>query len=214
MRDNCKVLVLVLIFLVLSSVSGLAQSVEVHPYAGGFFAGQWKDQFKLRNQGVYGAKFGKFVSDRVQVEGNLGYMNHFEFQDTSTRSRALIWEVSPSFNFFNNRFAKFAPYATVGLGGVTAKVDAIDGDGTGEDRIDMLAGARPANSSVVPQSQVMSNGDTFLAVSYGGGIKALNLHGPLGFRVDVRGRSLPNFYGNSVSWLETTAGLTFSWGER
>jgi hypothetical protein len=53
-----------------------------------------------------------------------------------------------------------------------------------------------------------------LQLNYGGGIKFLNLAGPLGFRVDVRGRTLPNFFGENTTWLEPTAGITFSWGER
>jgi hypothetical protein len=56
--------------------------------------------------------------------------------------------------------------------------------------------------------KVMESGDTFFTVNYGGGIKFLNLAGPLGFPVDVRGRTLPNF----TTWLEPTAGITFSWG--
>jgi len=62
--------------------------------------------------------------------------------------------------------------------------------------------------------KVMQSGDTFFTVNYGGGIKFLNLARPLGFRVDVRGRTLPNFFGETTTWLEPTAGITFSWGER
>jgi len=41
------------------------------------------------------------------------------------------------------------------------------------------------------------------------------VNGPgTGYRADVRGRTLPRFYGFRFSWLEVTAGLTFSWGER
>jgi hypothetical protein len=36
----------------------------------------------------------------------------------------------------------------------------------------------------------------------------------MGVRADFRGRSMPNFFGNSVSWLEMSGGLTFTWGER
>jgi len=51
-------------------------------------------------------------------------------------------------------------------------------------------------------------------VNYGGGIKFLNIAGPVGFRVDVCGRTLPNFFGETTTWLEPTAGIIFSWGER
>jgi len=60
----------------------------------------------------------------------------------------------------------------------------------------------------------MQSGDTFFTVNYGGGIKFLNLAGPVGFRVDVRGRTMPNFFGETAAWLEPTAGITFSLGER
>jgi hypothetical protein len=51
-------------------------------------------------------------------------------------------------------------------------------------------------------------------VSYGGGLKALQLWGPVGLRADVRGRTMPNFFGERLTWGEATGGLTFSWGER
>jgi hypothetical protein len=56
--------------------------------------------------------------------------------------------------------------------------------------------------------------DNFLTLSYGGGLKVLNKWGPIGYRADVRGRTIPSFYGYRFTFLETTAGLTFSWGER
>jgi len=36
----------------------------------------------------------------------------------------------------------------------------------------------------------------------------------MGLRADIRGRTIPNFLGNSTSWPELTGGLTFTWGER
>jgi len=74
-----------------------------------------------------------------------------------------------------------------------------------------------ANGAVVPnpgRSKVLSSGDTFLTFNYGGGIKFLNVAGPMGFRFDVRGRTLPNFFGETTTWFEPSAGITFSWGER
>jgi hypothetical protein len=61
---------------------------------------------------------------------------------------------------------------------------------------------------------MLENRDTFFTFSYGGGIKALRLAGPMGLRVDIRGRSIPNLLGNSTSWPELTGGLTFTFGER
>jgi len=71
--------------------------------------------------------------------------------------------------------------------------------------------------AVVPnpaRSKIMDSGDTFFTVNYGGGVKFLKVVGPMGFRVDVRGRTIPNFLSQTTTWLEPTAGVTFNWGER
>jgi hypothetical protein len=60
----------------------------------------------------------------------------------------------------------------------------------------------------------MNDGNSFFNVSYGGGIKSEKLLGPLGVRVDVRGRTMPNYYHTSPTWLEATVGFNFMWGER
>jgi hypothetical protein len=46
------------------------------------------------------------------------------------------------------------------------------------------------------------------------GFKAMKLWGPMGARVDIRGRTFPNFRGETVTWPEATAGLVFTFGER
>jgi hypothetical protein len=63
-------------------------------------------------------------------------------------------------------------------------------------------------------AKILDNNDTFFTFSYGGGVKAFRVAGPVGFRVDVRGRTLPNFFGESNTWAEFTGGLVFAWGER
>ena len=62
--------------------------------------------------------------------------------------------------------------------------------------------------------RILDNNDTFFTFSYGGGFKALRLAGPVGFRFDVRGRTIPNFFGESSTRAEFTGGLVFAWGER
>jgi hypothetical protein len=62
--------------------------------------------------------------------------------------------------------------------------------------------------------RILDNNDTFFTISYGGGVKGLRLAGPLGFRVDVRGRTIPNYFGSSTTRAEFTGGLVFAWGER
>jgi len=203
-----SLLFLLVILLGIGTEVAIAQKVEVHPYAGGFFPSQWRKDFTLKNEGIYGLKVGVFTSDRLELEGNFGYINHFEFRGTDPRSRALSWELAPSWNIFSGQFDRVSPYLSVGVGGITSIVgkpnDAFVTDP--EDTADI--------SPVFGPSLTIHDKDTFFQVSYGGGIKALNLWGPAGIRFDLRGRSMPNFFGNSVSWLETTGGLTFTFGER
>lgn len=204
-----KNLILALVILVfgLGAQSAFAQRFEIHPYAGGFFPGEWRSEFELRDEGIYGLKGGMFVSDRVELEGNFGYINHLQFKGTDPKSRGFVWEFSPSINFFSPQFSRFVPYLAVGVGGLTGWVG--DVEDFGDDN--------PDSASITPVAGpdlTLEDGDTFLQVSYGGGVKGINLWGPMGLRADVRGRSMPNFFGNSVTWLEMTGGLTFTWGER
>jgi hypothetical protein len=60
---------------------------------------------------------------------------------------------------------------------------------------------------------IVADNTPFFTINYGGGFKATNLKGPLGVRLDVRGRT-PNFRGDVMTWPEATAGLTFAFGER
>jgi len=196
-----------LLILVFAAGPLLAQKAEIHPYGGGIFPFAYRDNFDLKRQGVVGVKGGVFFADRFELEGNLGYLNHFEFKNTDPRSRAFIWEVGPSVNFFSPHFSKTVPYLSLGVGGVTGFI------GDPED-----IGARSAQSAnIMPAGSprmILSDGDTFFQFSYGGGVKGLRLWGPMGLRGEVRGRTMPNFFGNSLTWVETTGGVTFSWGER
>jgi hypothetical protein len=206
---NKVTLGLVILILGTGVQSSWAQRVELHPYAGGLFSGDWKDSYQLDRDGVYGLKAAVFVSNHVQLEGNLGYVNHFKFKRTDPKTRAWIWEVAPSFNFFNTRFSDVVPFVSVGAGGVTGIVG--DPEDFDEDFFDKdVADFTPENG---PPLQLQGR-DTFFQFSYGGGVKAMNLWGPVGLRGEVRGRTIPNFFGNSITWLETTGGVTFTWGER
>ena len=42
----------------------------------------------------------------------------------------------------------------------------------------------------------------------------MNVLGPIGFRADFRGRTIPNFFQQTINWPEVTGGLLLSWGER
>jgi len=59
-----------------------AQSVELYPYAGGFWPGRvdnWGNN-KLKSEGIYGLKGGVFLTENAEVEGSFGYINHFEMR--------------------------------------------------------------------------------------------------------------------------------------
>jgi hypothetical protein len=206
MKKNLLFGLLILVFGI-GTQSAFAQRFEIHPYAGAFMPGDWRDEFEINEEGIYGIKGGMFVSDRLELEGNIGYINHFQFEGTDPKARGLIWEFAPSVNFFSSRFSKFVPYASVGVGAMTNWVGDLEDVGD--------PGPDAENISPVGGPDLtLEDGDTFLQVSYGGGVKGINLWGPVGLRFDLRGRSMPNFFGNHLSWLETSGGLTFTWGER
>jgi hypothetical protein len=84
--------------------------------------------------------------------------------------------------------------------------------------IDTTDGVRffssPTGSTVVVANTVMDN-RTFFTFSYGGGLKAQRLWGPMGLFGDFRGRTIPNFFnGHGLTYPEISAGLNFSWGEK
>src|SRR5215470_612239 len=167
-------------------VGAFAQRWEVHPYAGGFFSGKAAHILDVKNQPMYGIKAGWLANTNFELEGHFGYINDLSYQGTLTRKKAYIAEGLATYNF-----SKF--YASYGLGAVTTTVSA--------ESIDFFGNAIPTS-------------DTFLSMSYGGGFKVLRKWGPLGYRLDARGRTLPNYNGFTYSWFEATAGLTFAWGDR
>jgi hypothetical protein len=49
-------------------------------------------------------------------------------------------------------------------------------------------------------------------VNYGAGVKFLNVAGPMGFRFDVRGRTLPNFFGETTTGSNRQRVSPLVWG--
>jgi opacity protein-like surface antigen len=170
-----------------------AQRVEFNPYAGGILAisGTNLDfgSFDLKRDGIYGVRAGFFLTERFEIEGNFGYINHFEFKNSDPKSRGILWEASGLYRF---DLEKVKPFVAFGVGGLTAVVD--------EDRPSFAEGATP----------VFGDNDTFFTFSYGGGVKVPMLWGPLGLRADARGRTIPNLLGQGTSWLELTGGITLT----
>ena len=170
-----------------------AQTFELNPYAGGILGSGSVDtgagSFDLKDQGIFGVRGAYFLTENVEIEGNFGYINHLEFEGSDPESRGYLWEASGSYRF---DLEQIKPFLIMGIGGLTADVD--------EDNPEFINASTP----------VIGDGDTFLTLSYGGGLKAPLLWGPVGLRSDIRGRTVPNLHGKAVTWLELTGGLTFT----
>jgi hypothetical protein len=202
-----------------------AQRVELYPNAGYFWPDTMDSGNRLKTDGIYGLKGGVFLDQHSQLEGSFGYINHFELRQppnsfnptfgiVQPSVRGLLYDLNASYNFGGRQFLnhRISPFLTIGGGGLTAHIPNASS-------VFIEGGGNVINSAgvIVPnpaRSKIMENNDTFFTFNYGGGIKFLNVAGPMGFRVDVRGRTLPNFFGQTTTWFEPTAGLTFSWGER
>jgi hypothetical protein len=203
-----------------------AQAVEIYPNAGAYWPSK-TDFGKLKADWIYGVKIGTFLDSNTQLEGSLGYINHFEmgnlpnplnpaFGISQPSVYSLLYDVNGAWNFGERNFAgaRFSPFLSVGVGGLTAWVKhapSVDIAGGG------FIGTNPFTGAPIPNPErriVMEDNDTFFTVNYGFGFKAMRLLGPMGFRADFRGRTIPNFYGDDVHWPELTGGVVFTWGER
>jgi outer membrane protein with beta-barrel domain len=183
--------------------SAFAQQIEIHPYAGGFFPAKWSDTARIRTEGIYGVRAGVYLMDFVQLDVNYGYINHFTFKNaTNSGLRAYIWDINGSYSLtgyttsLGNPIRKLEPFVTVGAGGLTTGLHD--------------ASKQRASTPSLP----LKDNDSFFQFTYGAGVKAPRLMGPIGLRADVRGRTMPNFYGRGQTWLEATGGINVMWGER
>jgi len=116
----------------------------------------------------------------------------------------FLYDVNAAWNFGQRQFlnARFSPYLVVGAGGLTSEIR----DGS--------AAFVNGGGTATGPAHVLHDRDTFFTVNYGGGLKVMNVLGPIGFRADVRGRTIPNFFRQTMNWPEVTGGLLLSWGER
>lgn len=193
------------------SLDAFAQKYEVHPFAGRTYFREWADAYGMKNDIAAGVKAAVFATDTTQFEGEFGYIPHFEFENTDPKTRALFWGVGVSRNLFLSN-TKFIPFFSYGAGGLTLRMDSPDTvtyllDGSNAQVASSTSG--PAAGRVT-----VENNDTFFAFNYGGGVKILRVTGPVGFRGNITGRTLPNFFGRNLTWLELSGGITVSWGER
>jgi hypothetical protein len=189
--------------------AAMAQSYEVHPY-GGFYWPSTSSSGHLRDGGLYGIKAGYFLDANVELEANLGYLNHFQVNDTNARTRGLLWEFGGSYNFSTAEFPfshKFSPFLILTAGGITTHAHTYTFTEPGA--IALASGDSLATLRTIQ----VRNKNTFFDISYGLGIKSMKIWGPVGFRAEIRGRTIPNFYHGSPTILEATTGLNIIWGK-
>jgi len=193
---------------VVSPASLMAQSAEINPYVGAYWPST-SSAGHLKDANIWGIRAGYFIDANVEIEGQFGYMNHFQIRDTDTATRGMLFNIGTSYNFSTDDFPfthKFAPFVIADIGAITLRTDgysyAIPGS------IPLASGG--ALNTVRTVS--VNSGDTFFNVSYGIGFKSVKAWGPMGFRAEVRGRTLPNFYHGAPTFLEATVGINFVMG--
>jgi len=204
---------------------GHHHQLEINPYGGFFWPGH-ADNLHLRDEGMYGVKALASLTDNIQMEGNFAYVNHFEsrFHPTALDQsfgiapqtvHGLIYDINGLYNFgYHPLFGSgVTPYVTAGIGGLSTEVPNGSAALIGGQvyTIDPGTGQLAFDSG---RKVVVADNSAFFSFNYGAGIKAPRLWGPMGVRVDVRGRTFPNMRGSTVTWPEATAGLLFTFGEK
>jgi hypothetical protein len=203
------------------AVPAFAQKYEVSPYAGGAFLSHYQARpeqigtFEFKNPGLFGVKAGYFLTSNFELEGNVGYMNQFVFASAfqSPATHAFQYEAVGTYNF--SRVGKVFPYVSFGAGAMRLHVS-NPSDPQNSDSATFLVIVPPYQGpGAIPFTSrpfTIENGDTFLTLSYGGGLKAPHLWGLVGLQFDLRGRTTPNFYGESVRGFQPSAGILLSLG--
>jgi len=204
---------------------GHHHQIEINPN-GGFFWPRHSDNLHLRDEGMYGLKALASLTDNIQVEGNFAYVNHVEsrfdppmldqsFGIRPSTVHGLIYDINGLYNFGERPLfgSGVSPYVVAGIGGLSTLI---------QNGSSALIGGQVYTTDSATGTTVLDPGrkvfvadnSAFFSVNYGVGVKAMKLWGPMGARVDVRGRTFPNFRGQTVTWPEASAGLIFTFGER
>jgi hypothetical protein len=206
-----------------SSVSLFAQAFEISPYGGFYWPGNNNQVGKFQKNQLLGVRGGGYVTPNFEIGGNYAFSNHFQPRDSNAAAafagalgfpqpavRSNLWEAEFTYNFGRHALggAAIKPYLTAGGGALRATVKDAGQFVLNTQQVSTIFGTAFAPNNI------LDDGDTFFTFSYGGGVKAARLAGPLGFFGDFRGRTIPNFFlGHGTNWPEITAGLYFSWGE-
>ncbi len=215
---------LVLFSFAVVPLSLFGQSAEIDPYAGFYWSGtNASGPGRFMNNQLLGVRGGGYITHNFELGGNYSWSNHFQPNNSNTGGnlagllgfpqgavRANLWEVEYTYNFAKLSMwgSTFRPYLVGGTGGLTTNVKNEDAF-----VLNVVPVSTPLGTTFVA-NDVLESGDTFFTFSYGGGVKAMRLWGPVGFFADIRGRTLPNFFASATTRTELSAGLNFSWGER
>jgi hypothetical protein len=216
-----------------NSFSGIGdfKGSQIFGVRGGFFV---TSGFEIGGNYYWNSHFQpKPSAVTASLSGDLGF--------PQGAVRANVWEVEFTYNFGKRRMlgAGIRPYLVGGGGGLTTKIKNEDSfvlntssffvpdltpfDLQNTNLQNVLPGidtsngvafvGTPTGTAVFVPNDVLRN-STFFTFSYGGGLKATRLWGPMGVFGDFRGRTVPNFFGHGNTWPEINAGLNFSWGEK
>jgi len=211
-----------------SPSTGFSTQFEISPYAGFIWPGSPSSLPNFQNNQLIGGRVGVYITPNFEIGGNYSWNNHFQPESDAAQSsfagalgfpqgtsRAHIWEAEFAYNFGKRTFAgaNVKPYVVGGAGGLTTQI-ANPSQFTMNVRPTVTTTPFGTPVAVFVPNDVLSTSETFFTFSYGGGLKAERLVGPVGFFGDIRGRTLPNFFTQSFTWPELTAGLIFTWGER
>jgi opacity protein-like surface antigen len=228
-------LMIVLVVFAAFTTALSAQKGEVYVFGGGYWKGSSVFDTHIPGGGTYGVKAGGFFSKSFELSGNASWYNHFQTIRPDTivevitpgmtildpKVRSWLFEADGTYHFAEKSVGtRFTPYATFGIGWMRAKIkdaDSVFVTGGGFIQNPLYITDRTPVARFIPNPArriVMDDGDKFLTFSYGGGLKAMRIWGPTGFRVDFRGRTIPNFFSQSLTRPELSAGLIFNWGER
>ena len=197
---------------------------DVSPYGGYVWPQSFTGIGDFKGSQVLGVRGGFFVTSGFEIGGNYYWNNHFVPRGSNPEARLAgglgfpqgavrgnLWELEFTYNFGQRRLLGspiVKPYVVLGAGGLTTRIKNAD------EFVLTVRSVSTPSGPVFFAKDVLDNNDTFFTISYGGGLKATRLWGPMGVFGDFRGRTTPNFFGHGNSWPEISAGLNFSWGEK
>jgi len=76
---------------VIAPASLMAQVAEVNPYVGWYWP-TTSSAGHLKDAGTFGIRAGYFLDSNTEIEGQFGYMNHFQIKGTDVSTRGLLWQ--------------------------------------------------------------------------------------------------------------------------